>query len=1746
MPDTRFKPVPVNESSASDEESQLELYLQKQLEEDVARIFDESIYSDLEVVCGKLKILTHSCILKARTHKFYHNLQTILHVNIDRHIFDEIYSYISDAYTECDIKKQEIEIIKYLKSNFIILNSVKTKSHAKEEDAELYLTPKCVSPYGEDNILKSNVTSPNTELTKEYYALVPIEGNLLDQELNEQDALSDAFQTIIKTQHKSLSVKNVQHTKPTTLSLTSSHTAKTVKHSISCDIINNCRSTYNVDYEINGEYTTNKCAAIKKFESRDLTDQSYNNLNSIDLRTEQNLTSTCSPDSLITDDPSSSSDYLSAAPGLGSIEFFPQLYADEKFSKMNNIFASSDSGLENTGILDTNKDITTTDVSLTESTLHDLATEDTNPSLDCYDSFNPEHILSSREAELNTADSSARSHTAPRDSGSNGLNDVPGKKDPTYSRNTKEEKQRMNEEIVILESSSISSETGSWESVFPPKGSSKEICEKFISNERLVNDQLCTKPSGLCSESVTANEKIEIKPTPCFIDASSLVDEENYMKVPHVYKNECVRSDTVVPTRPLPCSTAHKSDISPIDWSENNDDSLEQPLNIDSDSIQRDLSPTIFEMTPIIDDSFGTNVFEMDLDDSADEPKVNNENDKVNDGPYMSTLFLVSTPNNSILSVQPHTDQDPNDPFSSQACDKLSSGDTTSIITDGTTRTRNSFEGSSHSIESTMKSNKLSELLNNRNDIQTSSWVVDMSIKACNNSKRLQKPSDRTCEDLKSDRYDLNNKSHSSVDSDSEKSSHKFYIDLSSLPDTLALEKTESESSHEKKNIFSMYIELGENGSVKEMPSRLSSSLNAKKQCDKDKAIPKPSRTAKKIIENNHKVVQPHISDVTQKSIAEDSFEKIESLCNDPNISITEIINLPVALKRKNDDKDLSQEKIASNKSNEHRKTKLITVIPEESDKTFVKLSDLDKPVTRSDIAVHVRNDDPVEVRMTRSIPDNNWGKGDASSRCDVLSSFHSENALSLNRLFPHLKNTFSRSMPGSLSVTKPSKRGASFSEADDHVTADVSELSSVQSSVCRSVVENSTTEDTSQTSSLIANCQSRLGQDLLRMFLEEIAPDVIVEVSGKRIKAHKCILSSRCQYFAGILSGGWVESAGNIIVLPPFSFNVVHFALCHIYSGISAIPDTLSIVELATIADMLCLEGLKEAIMFTLKAKYCHHFHKPCQICSAGVLECLTLSSVYGLDDLYRKCLRWIMKYFPKVWPTKPFATLPKELFDKCYQEVVVNLSMENVIDTVYGCGITVASLPNSRWAETVARMCRRVVNAAAHFTAPRLFSILKMISSLSDDMHQSAYLMLDECLMAAIEWAPPEETCRSYAFLTTLIIHYATTSPTSKHFLRRFVNQWRVQCESSLVRSAPRVVGTLAFKELSPNLRKRLRELGCIMYGPQTVPLTASPLQDRKSRSVYQNKPVAKHAAATRSLDLDHVRSSLAPLKMTQTVNRMKSESREKDKTIPKVRTTKAQEQRAKYNQTKTVTQDRSVKPVVRPYENTKPRYMEPKVCKEEKKQLLACPKKSSDSSRNSSPVLMKNFKRAAKMKAISQDSLMSSSRPRTAEPSTDSLSESNSNNKYATFTKTKHTGEGSVESVRSTKPHTSSAQNVNAKTKIPVLSQSAVTKNYDRHQHEKTNMSPSGNNANSAKLKNKGCIRSIPGSLMNATKSSSAKMVTKIVKDVTQSKINKKSPKASKDDTVRLNNMKRSNTFLKDEPTFGDKTTNIDVDH
>ncbi|XP_069365097.1 uncharacterized protein [Maniola hyperantus] len=1521
---------------------------------------------------------------------------------------------------------------------------------------------------------------------------------------------------------------------------------------------------------------------------------------------------------------------------------------------MENLFTSSDSGLENTGMLESltsHKDVTLTDISLTESTLHDLIAEEINQS---------QGSISSPEADCNRVQRVVVP-TGPSSlngiSGAEGFNrqrnvSVEKQNDITYCKSSKEEKQRQNEEIVILESSSVSSETGSWESVFPPKISDKEICYKFIHSERQYNySDIKEKPN---TRDYQKFEKLTNQ-TPCFIDAASLADEEHHSQNLNEIVTDTSKSDLMpTPSKPVPCSTVNKLDMSPGDWSESNDneDSLEQGDNKDTDSIQKDLSPTIFEMTPITEDSLSANVI-PDTKSSIETHSVSSCANENTISLSSSTVYMSTTPHNSIMSLktpslkQYESEESENDTIISRGSySNFRSGrynESSPIVSGGT-----SVDVHTPKLEALNSSPLIRRKIDNTpivtgvpfpnedNDSLpktpkpacVSAWVVDMSNPKEIESEKTtsnfngKKPGDRNCENLKNETKSSSSdnycKSRSSVDSDSsEKSGHKFYIDLSTLPDPLPPEKpATNDNSNEKKNMFSMYIDLGETLTLKEMPSRLSSSLGNKKQVVEIKSSSKPKSPKSASNEKN-------IS-VSSKSHSSMSFERYESLCNDTNLSISEIISIPeIPVGPKSNESYESEsnkvEKPSLRRMNGDKSFMMntVNVIHEETVNAkdqpvdlFVKLSDLDKPTIKSDIFVK-ENFDP---RMTRSIPDNNWPEQNvqtASSRSsEVISSFHSENALSLNRLFPHLKNEFSRSMPISLSgrTRSPLRPGASLSVGEiDEQVSDVSEISSIQSSICRSVIENSTTEETSQTSSLIGNCQSRLGQDLLRMFLEEIAPDVIVEVSGKRIKAHKCILSSRCQYFAGILSGGWVESAGNVIVLPPFSFNVVHFALCHIYSGLSTIPDSISIVELATIADMLGLEGLKEAIMFTLKAKYCHHFHRPCQVCTAGVLECFPLSSVYGLDDLYRKCLRWITKYFSKVWPTKAFATLPKELLDKCYQEHIVNLTIENLIDTVYGCGITVASLQNSRWAESVARMCRRTVNAAAHFAAPRLLAVLELIAT-APDAPQPAKQALDDCLAAAIEWAPPDETCRAYAFLSSLVKeirnqhsskpdlitngNQISKVPEPTNLLFTHASSWRLQCEGALVRAAPRVVGTQAFKDLPSELRRRLRELGCIMYGPQAIPLAACPAMppDRKCKSTYHNKPAKMvNTSNTRSLDMERVRNSFVPYKpkpvtVMGSKDKLTSNSELRDikkmnkVTIPKVRTTKAQEERAKFNQSKSLSsQDRVVNNrsvTARPhlFENTKPRYLEPRIIKEKEKK--APPKtfvnkivSSSESSRNSSPVqcrtlrtsrMMANQKCEHKAHAMSQDSLATTSRPRTAEPSTDSLSESQNSNRYATYTKTKHTSKGSVESVISKCQglSPSSLLNANVKTKIPVyLNQNSISANGSSNKQATSARMLHVNTHVNAKGKTKSCDRKISGSLMNATKSSSAKIVPKASKESqmchSQSQKQKQSRSGTKHTTRREDGekehhipvMERSGTFLKDEPTFGDKTTNID---
>jgi len=323
---------------------------------------------------------------------------------------------------------------------------------------------------------------------------------------------------------------------------------------------------------------------------------------------------------------------------------------------------------------------------------------------------------------------------------------------------------------------------------------------------------------------------------------------------------------------------------------------------------------------------------------------------------------------------------------------------------------------------------------------------------------------------------------------------------------------------------------------------------------------------------------------------------------------------------------------------------------PTQIPSSFVKLSDMDKPVKHDlqspdSMSKSVGNNHRSSQLGQRLYRDENRARPHSwamtRSTGNTLQNFTNsvDNIRSLSRLFPNFSKEFSNSLPNGMTLEQVQGQQV------DYIQTDLSADSSLASSFSRSGMDES---------SLSCRQPRRLGEDLLKMFLQEIATDMLVEVHGRRIRAHKCILRSRCQYFAAMLAGHGSQS---VVSLQGYSYAAVHFALCHIYSGASHPPDGISLMELAALADLLGLEGLKEVTSHALKTNYCHNFHKPCSGCTDGILQVLPVALNHALDDLYRKCLRWTCRHYLKVWPTRQFAQLPPDILGRCRQQIVAYL---------------------------------------------------------------------------------------------------------------------------------------------------------------------------------------------------------------------------------------------------------------------------------------------------------------------------------------------------------------------------------------------------------------------------------------------------------------------------------------------------------
>ncbi|XP_060520217.1 BTB/POZ domain-containing protein 8 isoform X2 [Cylas formicarius] len=634
-----------------------------------------------------------------------------------------------------------------------------------------------------------------------------------------------------------------------------------------------------------------------------------------------------------------------------------------------------------------------------------------------------------------------------------------------------------------------------------------------------------------------------------------------------------------------------------------------------------------------------------------------------------------------------------------------------------------------------------------------------------------------------------------------------FYVDLSEVPDDPVPPSTST-----KKNIFSMVIDF--EGPKKDKPNKLSSSFIAHRKNKLNKNSPSVKC-------NGNKSLSSSVSSVSSLCIAGtsrqvDEYESITANSNKDHVNI-EVLSASLVNKLSASSKSSSSDsgKDIIEKSEDEPLGEIL-ILPDTEN------NNRDVPLVTNGPIDHFENTITEPCEETNQVNDNNKTNEKEDSQLLQNPQTCPQQFVKLSDLEcqkPKVEIDFtprmSRSIPESHWVESPflMSRSACYRSAPHPIEPEPSETTSDSDSA----ITNSSTLQPKK-------AVRRLGTDLLRMFLEEIGPDVVVDVDGRKIKAHKCILSSRCQYFAALLSGNWLEKSGNVISLQGFSYETVYFSLCHIYSGAAHVPDSISLVELSSLADMLGLEGLKEVVEHALKQRHCHNFHKPCAGCCTGVLEVLPLAAAYGLDDLYQKCLHWITLNFVRVWPSRAFASLPRELREKCYQQHVIHMSPDKVLETMANCDKVLITLPALRWAEPVNQLVLQLADACHLYHRQHFASVLASPSFHSlDSGFGFGACQVEDQMLAAAKNLSAEQACRSYARICKMV---------DQHWSRPFadlLNKIKLQLEQCLVNQSDRLIRSHAWLRLDTALRTRIKELTPTSEPQSRLP-RAMPIRNKK----------------------------------------------------------------------------------------------------------------------------------------------------------------------------------------------------------------------------------------------------------------------------------------------------------------------------
>lgn len=149
-----------------------------------------------------------------------------------------------------------------------------------------------------------------------------------------------------------------------------------------------------------------------------------------------------------------------------------------------------------------------------------------------------------------------------------------------------------------------------------------------------------------------------------------------------------------------------------------------------------------------------------------------------------------------------------------------------------------------------------------------------------------------------------------------------------------------------------------------------------------------------------------------------------------------------------------------------------------------------------------------------------------------------------------------------------------------------------------------------------------------------EMFSDVIFEVEGESIHAHRCILYSRSEYFRNMFDSRMRESKEIRIPIPYVKFDVFHSVLEYLYSGTVKVTDGRLAVDLLKAADMFRIEGLRS--LCVEKVEQAVTVENAAFICQ--------VADMHNTQNLKMFCITYIVQHFRDVIKSQSFHEVMRQ----------------------------------------------------------------------------------------------------------------------------------------------------------------------------------------------------------------------------------------------------------------------------------------------------------------------------------------------------------------------------------------------------------------------------------------------------------------------------------------------------------------------